>query len=191
MKKEIPVEKAYRLLNSGCVVLLTTAHRDRVNVMTLAWQTPLSARPPLVGIAVANGHFTHEVLTAGEEFVLNIPGKELLAAVHLCGKLSGRTHDKFKEAGLTPVAAKKVRPPLIAECLAHLECGVVNRYSVGDHTLFVGEILAASAEADLFSEQWEDRPEAAIIHHLGGNKYYFSGRHEEVAHGDLPRGRQG
>lgn len=191
MKREVPVERAYRLINNGCLVLVTAAHRDRANVMTLAWQTPLSARPPLVGIAVASGHFTHEILTAGEEFVLNIPGKELLPAVHLCGKLSGRTHDKFKEAGLTPIEAKKVRAPLIAECLAHLECGVVNRYKVGDHTLFIGEVLAASAEEELFSERWEDRPEAATIHHLGGNWYYFSGRHEEAKYGDQSRGSQG
>lgn len=184
MKKEIPVDMAYRLINHGCVLLVTAAHRDRTNVMTLAWQTPLSVRPPLVGICVAMPHLTHELIAASEEFALNVPGAGLLAAVRVCGRLSGREHDKFKEAGLTPVAGKKVRAPLIAECLAHIECGVVARHKAGDHTFFVGEVLAASAEEELFSDHWAERPEAATIHHLGGDWYYFSGPREGRQDGD-------
>lgn len=180
MKKEVPLELAHRLINHGCVVLVTAAHRDRANVMALAWQTPLSAKPPLVGISVAETHFTHELIEASEEFALNIPGAELLAAVHRCGRISGRHHDKFREAGLTPVSAKKIRAPLIEECLAHLECGVVARHRVGDHSLFVGEVIAASVTEELFSEYWLDVPEAVTIHHLGGNRYYLSGPRKEA-----------
>ncbi|MEW6276626.1 MAG: flavin reductase family protein [Bacillota bacterium] len=178
MKIEVPVEAAYRLINPGCVVLVTSAYRDRSNVMTLAWQTPLSSRPPLVGIAVAQKHLTAELITAGGEFALNIPGANLLKQVLRCGKVSGRERDKFKEAGLTPVAAKKIRAPLIAECLGHLECGVVDRYKTGDHYFFVGEVLAAGAQTDFFSERWNEAAE--LIHHLGGKWFYRSGRREET-----------
>ncbi|MDN5346661.1 MAG: hypothetical protein PWP65_225 [Clostridia bacterium] len=176
MKKEIPLDKAYRLLNPGCVVLVTAAYQGRRNVMTLAWQTPLSSRPPLVGIAVAVSHFTHELIAASGEFALNIPGPNLLTAVQRCGKISGRDRDKFEETGLTPVQARKVGVPLIAECLGHLECRVVESYKTGDHTFFVGEALAAGAEEGLFSDHWEEKAE--IIHHLGGNWYFVSGRRE-------------
>lgn len=178
MKIEVPVEEAYRLINPGCLVLVTSAYRDRYNVMAAAWQTPLSKRPPLVGIAIAAQHFTAELIAASEEFALNIPGADLLKQVVRCGKVSGREKDKFKAAGLTPVGAKKVRAPLIAECLGHLECGVVDRYKTGDHYFFVGEVLAASADKDLFIESWGESAE--MIHHLGGNWFYLSGRRAEV-----------
>lgn len=178
MKKEVPLEKAHRLLNIGCVLLVTSAYRDRSNVMALAWQTPLSGRPPLVGIAVAFPHFTGELINKSLEFALNIPGADLLEQVNRCGKISGREVDKFKETGLTPVTAHKVRAPLIEECLGHLECGVVQRYKVGDHFFFVGEVLAASAEEELFTADcWKEGVE--LLHHLGGKQYYISGKRRE------------
>lgn len=178
MKKEVPLDKAYRLINQGSLVLVTSAHLDRINVMTLAWQTPVSVSPPQVGISVAAGHMTNELIRAGETFTINIPGPSLLPAVRLCGKYSGRQTDKFKEAGLTPVPGKKVRAPIIEECVGYLECGVTGRYTVGDHSFFIGEIVAAGVEESAFSDHWEDCPEGSTIHHLGGDWYYFSGPRE-------------
>jgi len=60
-----------------------------------------------------------------------------------CGTHSGREVDKFKETGLVAVPAKKVRPPLIEGCVANFECKVVGEIETGDHTIFVGEVVAA------------------------------------------------
>jgi flavin reductase (DIM6/NTAB) family NADH-FMN oxidoreductase RutF len=184
LKVEVPPASAHRLINHGCVVLVTSASGGRTNVMTVAWQTPLSARPPLVGVSIASTHLTHELIESGGEFVVNVPGAELLPRVHLCGSISGREGDKFRKAGLTPGPARKVRPPLIEECLAHLECVVVARHRAGDHTFFVGEVVAAAAREGLFSTYWVDRPEASTLHHLGGSRYYVSGPRKEARHGD-------
>ncbi|MGQ9823861.1 MAG: flavin reductase family protein [Desulfotomaculales bacterium] len=177
IKESLPVEEAYRLINPGCVVLLTSAYRDRQNVMALAWHTPLSRRPPLVGIAVAQKHFTAELISASEEFALNIPGADLLEQVLFCGRVCGREKDKFKEARITPETAKKIRAPLVAQCAGYLECGVVDRHKVGDHYLFVGEVLAAGAAPALFSGQWKESAE--LLHHLGGKLFYTGGRRLE------------
>lgn len=179
MKREIRIEDAHRLINPGCVVLVTANYQDRSNVMTLAWQTTLSSKnSPLVGIAIASSHFTCELINKSKEFVLNIPGADLLDQVDRCGKVSGRKVDKFQETNLTPEKAQKVSAPLIKQCLGHLECNVVDQYKVGDHTFFVGEIVAASADSDLFSSHWHE--DARLIHHLGGNKYYISGQHRQI-----------
>ncbi len=173
MKAEIPVQRAYRLLNPGEVVLVTSGYRDRVNIMTAAWQVPISLNPPLVGLCIAFPRFTCELINESEEFGINIPGAEMLSEVELCGKISGRECDKFREAGLTAAGARKIRAPLIEECLGHIECGVVNRYKAGDHFLFVGEVLAASAREDCFQEHWKE--EVELLHHLGGRLYYLGG----------------
>jgi len=61
----------------------------------------------------------------------------------ICGTISGRETDKYAKADLKTRRGDKVSVPLIAGCLANLECKVVADYEVGDHTLFVGEIVAA------------------------------------------------
>lgn len=169
MKVEIPLSQAIRLINPGPVVLVTARYKDAVNVMAAAWTTPISHAPPLVGVSISPRRFTHELVSRSGEFVLNVPGRNLLEQVELCGSLSGRDVDKFKEARLTPVDAKEVRAPLIEECLGHLECAVVEALDLGDHTLFVGQVVAAWAEKEAFDDTWllEDE-EAKPLHHLGG-----------------------
>jgi len=195
MKKEIPVNRANRLINHGPVVLITSAYKDQANVMTVAWHMPVSSRPPLVAIAVAESRFTDELIRRSEEFVINIPPRSLLKAVDLCGSVSGRDADKFKLAGLSRASAAKVRAPLIDECISHLECGVVNVFRVGDHDIFVGEVLAASAEEELFDDTWKGLPEqggdpevlkeasaALPFHHLGGSWYMGAGERFSSSH---------
>lgn len=170
--KIIPVKKAHRLINTGCVVLITSAFEKDTNVMSLAWQTPLSGDPVLIGIAVARAHFTHELILESREFAVNVPGWELLEQVKFCGKAKGRNTDKFKESKLKPVPASKIEVPLIENCLAHIECRVAESVTTGDHTLFVGEVVAASADKEKFSDHWQ--PGTKLIHHLGGTNYYHS-----------------
>ncbi|MEW5762194.1 MAG: flavin reductase family protein [Bacillota bacterium] len=177
-KFEVVPQQAYRLLNPGFVVLLSSAHGDRQNVMTLAWHMPVSFKPPLVAISVAPTRFTAGLIRAGGSFALNIPGRDLLPAVQYCGTVSGRDGDKFARAGLTPVPGRKVEAPLVGECLAHLECRVVQTHEAGDHLIFVGEVLAASAAEGLFDGMWRlDRAgETPPIAHLGGTNYLLPGR---------------
>jgi len=179
MKTEIPLSNAIRLINPGPVVLVTSRYGDVSNVMTAAWTMPISHEPPLVGVSISPDRYTHALIERGGEFVLNVPGLSLVKQVKFCGTHSGREADKFKEAGLTPTEAELVSVPLVDECLGHLECQVVGRYSLGDHTLFVGQIVAAHARAGAFAQTWllEDR-EARPLHHLGG--VYFGALEERI-----------
>ncbi|QQY80305.1 flavin reductase like protein [Keratinibaculum paraultunense] len=94
MKKEVPINDAHRLINTGCVLLVTSADEDRENVMTLAWHTPVSSKPLLLGIAVAASHFTTELINKSREFVLNIPGANLLNQVGKCGEVIASSVDE-------------------------------------------------------------------------------------------------
>lgn len=174
MKKDVPIHCAHRLINVGCVLLVTSASAGRRNVMTLAWHTPVSSKQTLIGIAVASTHFTAELIGASKEFVLNIPGADLLSQVGKSGQISGREIDKFKEIDITAAPSRVVQVPAIKECLGHVECRVVEEHVLGDHTFFVGQAVAASAREDLFSGgSWLEG--AQLIHHLGGEQYYLAG----------------
>ncbi|HUG14856.1 MAG TPA: flavin reductase family protein [Thermomicrobiales bacterium] len=163
---------ATRLLEPGPLALVTSRFRSADNVMTAAWLMPVSLDPPLVALAIHPGRLTHEYVSRSEFFALNIPNADLLSAAHYCGMESGRSGDKFSAAGLTPVDALELDAPLIDECVAHIECGVVGRATFGDHDLFIGAPLAVSALDEAFDDRWLVETDAGrLLHHLRADYY--------------------
>lgn len=179
MKIEVPLEQAHRLLAPRPVCLLTTRYKGKVNVMTLAWVSPVSLEPPLVLLAIHPSTYTHDLLKRSEEAVLNIPGRPLAEQVLACGTLSGKDVDKVQRTGLTLDTGRRVEAPWIEECLAHLEGVVVETFRPGDHTLFVLEIVGAWAEEEAFQEVWvlpQENEELCPLIHLGGKRFALLGR---------------
>ncbi|MCS7285961.1 MAG: flavin reductase family protein [Anaerolineae bacterium] len=173
MKKvEIPVSHAFRLINAGGVVLVTSHYKDKENVMSASWITPLSFSPPLIGVAIHPVRFTHDLIKKSEQFALNIPSVSLLKAVEICGTYSGRDVDKFARAGITPVDALEIDVPLVEECIGHIECVLTDAFTTGDHTLFVGQVVAASVVEEAFDKVWKlENDELKPLHHLGEDFY--------------------
>jgi flavin reductase (DIM6/NTAB) family NADH-FMN oxidoreductase RutF len=171
-KSALELRDALRLLAPGAVTLVSTMYRDQPNVMTAGWLLSLSLEPTYLGVAVQPGRLSHEFITKTEQFALNFPNIDLIAAVHLCGMKSGRDEDKFETANLTPEDATTIEAPLVAECVGHIECSVVDRITLGDHDLFVGRVLAVSAVEEAFDQIWQVETDAGqLLHHLGGDRY--------------------
>jgi flavin reductase (DIM6/NTAB) family NADH-FMN oxidoreductase RutF len=175
--REVSKESVYRLLHPRQVVLVTCAdEKGRPNVLTVAWSTPLSFDPPLVGVSIGKNRYSHGVISRSGEFAISIPPAPLLEKVKRCGTLSGRNRDKFREVGLTPQPSRRLKAPVVKEGIAHLECRVVKKVEVGDHTLFVGEVVEAYADEGVFNGE-KFNPEAVeLIYHLGGTHFLFLGK---------------
>ena len=168
---------ALRMLAPGPVALVTTMYHDQPNIMTAAWMQPLSLSPLLISIAVQPSRLTYEFMTKTEVFTFNIPTVDLLSAVHLCGMISGNEKDKFEATGLTPELGVATEAPLIAECVAHIECEVRDRVSIGDHDLFVALPLRVTADDEAFDGIWSvDTDAGRILHHLGADRYAGLGK---------------
>jgi len=140
------------------------------NIITLAWTTPISHHPPLLLLGMAPKRYSHELIAGPKEFVVNIPTMDIVKEMLFCGRRTGRKHDKFKETGLTPMPAKMVRPPIIKECVAHLECKLHQQISMGDRTLFVGEVLVAYVNEGVFDDKF-DLEKVKLIYHAGGDDF--------------------
>ena len=119
----LPLRKAFMLLEPGPVVLLTTALGDRSNVMTLSWHMVMDFTPRMAFVTGAWNH-SYKALVRERECVIAVPGVDLARKVVAIGACSGSDTDKFVKFGLTPVKAKAVKAPLVAECLANIECRV-------------------------------------------------------------------
>jgi flavin reductase (DIM6/NTAB) family NADH-FMN oxidoreductase RutF len=110
------------------------------NIITVSMFNVFSVRPPIIGIAVTTSRQSYKFLEENDEFTINIPGKELLEQVIVCGETSGADTDKFKLTGLTAVKGKRTKAPKIAECLINIELKKTQSFEVGDHTWYLGEI---------------------------------------------------
>lgn len=172
-KRALRLSQVYRLLEPGPVVLVTTAAMERVNVMTMSWQTMIEFEPPTLGCVISNRNYSFDLLMAGKECVINVPAVELVDRVVGCGNTSGRKVDKFRRFGLTARPAAAVSPPLIDECFANLECRIVDARMVPRYNLFVLEVVKA----------WIDRGRdiRRTIHHLGRGSFMVAGETIKLA----------
>lgn len=163
---KVNVADAHLLLYPRPVVLVSCVDlRGKRNIITLAWSMPVSFSPPMVAVSIGFQRESYRMIMESGEFVVNVPSSKLAKEVLLCGTISGRDFDKFTKAGLTAAPARKVRAPVIAECLAHLECKVEKAVEAGDHMVFIGRVLEAYAEGD-FAERRRE-----VLLHLGGDKF--------------------
>jgi len=109
----------------------------------------------MVAISIGHERYSHKLIEENKEFVVNIPTLDILKDVVLCGRTTGETSDKLAKTLLTPLPARRVKSQIIKECVAHIECRVIRQIETGDHTLFVGEVLAAYANEGIFNGSFE------------------------------------
>ncbi len=124
--------------------------------------------PPLIACVVSSANYSFAALRATGECVIAIPALRLAQKVVAVGNCSGRDVDKFAAFGLTPAPAKRVAPPLVAECFANLECKVADTRLVASYNLFILEVLKA----------WKDpaQKNPKTIHHHGYGTFVADGR---------------
>ena len=133
------MEKPYRVLYPMGVVLVSSSSKGEDNVMTACWAFPLSFDPVLFGVSIGKERHSYGLIEQSKEFVINVPGEDLLEASIICGENSGRDTDKFERAKLIKESSQKVAAPSIAQCLSSIECKAVKSVEAGDHVLFIGE----------------------------------------------------
>ncbi len=135
-------------------VLVTSRLGDgEPNIIAIAWTGVVNNSPPMVYVAVQPSRYSHGLIKGSGEFVINIPSAEMAKVVDYCGMVSGRDVNKFRETGLTPLAASQVRAPLIKECPVNLECKVRSVVSLETHDVFIGEVVAVHADKGVLDDK--------------------------------------
>ncbi len=174
----VPLPTAYLLLNHGPTVLVSSAHAGRRNVMAASWSMPLDFDPPKVAVVIDKSTLTRELVDASGEFVLNVPSRQQAAMTLAVGTRSGREGDKFSSVGVGTATASMVAAPLIADCLAWLECRVLAEpANQRNYDLFIGQVLAAWADPVAFSDgRWHFPDQRRrSIHYLTGGSFFTTG----------------
>jgi flavin reductase (DIM6/NTAB) family NADH-FMN oxidoreductase RutF len=162
---QLKLSNTFTLMESGPVVLITTHDGKKANIMTISW-TMVMDFTPVFAITTGAWNYSFAALRRNRECVIAIPTVDLLDKVVGIGTCSGADTDKFAKFKLTPVPAKLVRPPLIKECLANIECKVVD--IVEKHNIVVLEAVAAYIDAE--------RKEKRTVHAVGDGTFIVDGR---------------
>ena len=163
--KTLKLGKAFTLMESGPVVLVTTNDGRKDNVMTISW-TMVIGFSPAFAITTGPWNNSYAALRTTKECVIAIPTVDLIDKVVGIGTCSGKETDKFAKFALTPVKARHVRAPLIKECIANIECRVVD--IVKRHDIVVLEGVAAYFDSV--------RAEKRMIHAVGDGTFIVDGR---------------
>jgi flavin reductase (DIM6/NTAB) family NADH-FMN oxidoreductase RutF len=143
---ELPLSKAYRFIEPGPVVLVTTANEERANIMTMSWHMVMDFTP-LIGCIIGPWDYSFTALSTTRECVIAIPTVDLASKVVEIGNCSGDEIDKFDAFGLTPVA----------------DTSMVDKYN-----LFILEVVKAWTDPE--------REERRTIHHNGDGTFVVDGR---------------
>lgn len=163
--KTIKISRAFTLIEPGPVVFITTNDGDKNNIMTISW-TMVVDFTPIFAITTGPWNYSYAALRKSGECVIAIPTVDLIDQVVGVGTCSGADTDKFKKFRLTPVKGKYVRSPLVKECLANIECKVID--IVKKHNIVVLEGIAAYFNGL--------RKEKRTIHAIGDGTFVVDGR---------------
>ena len=166
--RPIAPSKAYRLLESGPIVLVTTSHAGVPNIMTMGFHMMVQHDPPLIGCIIGPWDHSFSALRATGECVIAVPGRDLATKVVDIGNCSGAEVDKFARFNLTAVPAQQVAAPLIAECLANIECRVADTTLADCYNLFILKAVAITLN--------DERKERRTLHHNGDGTFKIAGR---------------
>jgi flavin reductase (DIM6/NTAB) family NADH-FMN oxidoreductase RutF len=134
-----PHDESLQLMQSP-VAVIGAAADGILGGLTCAWLTRVSTDPPRVVVAIAPERYTYGLLVVGECFSVSILGEGQTDVGRLFGLHSRRDRDKWSE---TDHVLLEGGVPALAECAARLLCRLIETVPVGDHDLFVGEIIGS------------------------------------------------
>jgi flavin reductase (DIM6/NTAB) family NADH-FMN oxidoreductase RutF len=121
------------------------------NGFTTCWVSQVSFEPQQIVVAVGKDQHTHDLIETGGVFSLNFLDTE---QEDLARRFTRPLQPEDGTLGGSPYSTGETGAPLFNEAFAYLECRVVGKMEAGDHTVYLGEVVAANLErpADILTD---------------------------------------
>lgn len=142
MKQVNPAEAMGRKYPEWVILVVARDAEGKLNLMPAGWGMICSGSPRLVCVAIAPDRYTHRCIEETGEFVFAWAGERQADLVRYAGSCSGADCSKFEEFSIPTAPAVEIDVPLLTEAAANLECIVHAAHRTGDHTVFVGKVVA-------------------------------------------------
>jgi len=124
------------------LVVARDAH-GKANLMPAGWGMICSGDPLMVCVGLGHGRYTRQCIEETGEFVFAWAGEEQAELVRYSGSCSGAECDKFSDFHIPTVEPAVINVPILAQAASNLECKLHASYPSGDHSILVGEVVAA------------------------------------------------
>ncbi|OQX87547.1 MAG: hypothetical protein B6D55_03035 [Candidatus Omnitrophica bacterium 4484_70.2] len=174
---EIALRQWYKVLTPRPVVLISTIDIKGVsNAAPFSFVMPCSINPPLIGFASSPEHHTVKNILEVKDFVVNLPGEDIVEKLWVCAKNFPPEVNEIERANLHEEGSVKVKSPRIKECFAHFECKLWAKHNAGDHLFIIGHLLYAEVRDDCFCKGKYAVTQAHPLMHIGGNEFSSVGR---------------
>jgi len=157
-------------------VMVSCGTMEKPNVITVAWTGIVNSDPAMTYISVRPERYSHELIMASSEFVINLTTEPLMWTADYCGVKSGRDIDKFSLPAITAIAASEVSAPMIEESPINIECRVDRILRLGTHDMFLSKIIAVNADEKLIDSHGKLQLEKARLVATSHGKYFSLGR---------------
>ena len=145
------------MLNPSPVVLVSCAEKGKTgkrDLVTVAWAGTVNSEPPMVSVSLRKERYSHGLISASGEFVVNLVDEGLARATDFCGVRSGRDIDKAAELGLILTEAEGLEAaPRVDGAPVSLACRVRQVLELGSHDMFIGEVVSVQVRKDLLDEK--------------------------------------
>ena len=128
------------------VGLVTTRSSAGENVMAAEWTYLVSYEPMQVAVVIGPRRATHAAIVETGEFGVSLAADDQNALASFAGGVSRRETAKLTADAFSTRPGEVIGAPLVEGAVAQMECRLVGRLDVGDHTIFVGEVVAGRAD---------------------------------------------
>lgn len=133
-------------------MIITTKFRGEIGGMTATSCMPVSFKPAMIAVAISRSNRTHYLTQRSEYFAVNWLDRAYSKQILAMATTKPGIRNKLRDAELSSSVGKS-KTPALREAVAVVECKVWQVFRMGDHDLFLGRVLSASATAD-FDEYW-------------------------------------
>lgn len=123
------------------VAIIGVRTNNEQNFMPAAWNVGLSYNPPLYGVSVGLTRHTHKLLKNSNSFTVNFVENKHTPVIRSLGRSTGSEIDKIKEFNIKISESQKIDAPVLDIAYCTFECIKKRQILLGDHTLFVGEVV--------------------------------------------------
>ncbi|HEY9730010.1 MAG TPA: flavin reductase family protein [Chroococcales cyanobacterium] len=113
---------------------------ETINGYTASWLMQSSFKPPQVVNCVNKNHTSHEMIKNSGVFAISFLGKEQKELAQKFFQPLRRVGNRFEDVEFY---TGETGCPIISDSLGYIECRVVGSVEQGDHTVFVGEVIAS------------------------------------------------
>lgn len=174
----IPANEAYKLLNSGALILLSTSDmEENLNLTPIAWHCPVDYEPVTKLLFVTDvKHKAYANIRETGKFLVCIPHVSQLSLVRNLGSCSGFDVNKLEKFNVEYSLSEKYQYPVPAGCIAYIECNKTREIIEDGVSIIIGEVINAKAIKGCYRDRLVSEKEMGkTLHHLGNEKFFQPG----------------